>query len=210
MPEIKIQPSLLSADMSRLGDEIKRAEPFVDGFHFDVMDGQFVPNLTFGAPVLKCLASNKPFDAHLMVEKPDVLLDDFAEAGAVALSVHIETCPHIHRTLQRIRDLGMQAGVVVNPGTSLEVAIEAIGFADFVLVMSVNPGFSGQAFIPESLEKVRRIRAEFSEKDIQIDGGISDKTVDFALEAGANWIVSGSFFWNADNLEQAATTLRGA
>ena len=209
MPQIKLQPSLLSADLGRLSDEITRAEPYVDGFHFDVMDGQFVPNLTFGPPVLQCLASSKPFDAHLMVEQPDILLEPFAKAGAKALSVHIETCPHIHRTLQRIRDLGMLAGVVLNPGTGYEVAREAIGFADFALVMSVNPGFSGQAFIPETLDKVCRIRSDFPELDIQIDGGMNAQTAPQAIAAGANWIVSGSFFWQADKLASAAQALRG-
>lgn len=207
--QIKIMPSLLSADMSQLGAEIARAEPFVDGFHFDVMDGQFVPNLTFGAPVLKCLTSSKPFDAHLMVEQPEVLLADFAKAGASALSVHVETCPHIHKTLQSIRALNMKAGVVLNPGTSFEFASEAIALSDFVLIMSVNPGFSGQSFIPETLAKVRRIRAEFPSLDIQIDGGMSDKTIAAALEAGANWIVSGSYFWEAADLAHAADVLRG-
>ncbi len=209
MSQIKIAPSLLSADMSRFAAEIARAEPFVDGFHFDVMDGQFVPNLTFGAPVLKCLTSTKPFDAHLMVEKPDVLLEDFAKAGADALSVHVEVCPHIHKTLQTIRLLKMRAGVVLNPGTSFEFAREAIALADFVLIMSVNPGFSGQSFLPETLQKVRRIRDEFPDLDIQIDGGMSDKTIGAALAAGANWIVSGSYFWQAQDLQHAANILRG-
>lgn len=209
MPAIKVMPSLLSANFGALQADIDRAEPFVDGFHFDVMDGQFVPNLTVGAPVLEWLKSKKPFDAHLMVEKPDVLLEDFAKAGASALSVHVEVCPHLHRTLQNIKELGMKAGVVLNPATTAEAHWDAIEMADFVLIMSVNPGFGGQSFIPETLKKVRKIREAFPGKDIQIDGGINEKTIADALEAGANWIVSGSYFWKSENLETAANILKG-
>jgi len=209
MHQIRIFPSLLSADFGKLQAEIDRAAPYVDGFHFDVMDGHFVPNLTMGAPVLKCLKSDKPFDAHLMVESPDHLLAAFAKAGASAISVHVENCPHIHRTFQLLHDLGVAAGIAINPGTSFETAIEAIEFADFVLVMSVNPGFSGQEFIPETLKKVRKIRERFPHVDIQIDGGINDKTIAQALAAGANWIVSGSYFWQAADQKKAAALLRG-
>lgn len=207
MPSIKLSPSLLSADFGNLQADINRAEPYVDGFHFDVMDGQFVPNLTVGAPVLKCLKSQKPFDAHLMVEKPDVLLKDFADAGASALCVHTEVCHHLHKTLQTIRQLGMASGVVLNPATSFESTKDAIAMADYVLIMSVNPGFSGQSFIPEVLEKVKKIRKTFPEKDIQIDGGMNDKTVSLAIEAGANWIVSGSYFWNSPDLKMVSDIL---
>jgi len=209
MPDVFLSPSLLSADFGHLQDEINRAESVVDGFHFDVMDGQFVPNLTAGAPVLRCIKSTKPIDAHLMVENPDILIPDFAKAGASALSVHIEVCPHLHRTFQNIRENGMRAGVALNPATGFECAREAIGMADFVLVMSVNPGFSGQQFIPEALEKIRKIRAEFPEKGVQIDGGVNAKTISAVLEAGANWIVSGSYFWEAEDLSEAAQILRG-
>jgi ribulose-phosphate 3-epimerase len=208
MPPIKFSPSLLSADFGNLQKDVDRAEPFVDGFHFDVMDGQFVPNLTAGAPVLKCLHSKKPFDVHLMVEKPDVLLSDFAHAGASALCVHVEVCQHLHRTLQTIRELGMTAGVVLNPATSCESAKDAIALADYVLIMSVNPGFSGQSFIPDVLEKVQTIRKTFPEKDIQIDGGMSDTTVSLAIDAGANWIVSGSYFWDSSDFQVASQILR--
>lgn len=209
MPAVKIMPSLLSANFGALQADIDRVEPFVDGFHFDVMDGQFVPNLTVGAPVLQCLQSQKPFDAHLMVEKPDVLLEDFAKAGASALSVHVETCPHLHRTLQRIRDLGMKAGIVLNPATSIEGYPDAIAMADYILIMSVNPGFGGQKFIPETLTKVQKIREQFPKKDIQIDGGINEKTIQSAIEAGANWIVSGSYFWKSENVETTGKILKG-
>lgn len=206
---VKVSPSLLAAHLGNLQAEIDRAEPFVDGFHFDVMDGHFVPNLTMGAPVLAMLKSGKPFDAHLMVTNPDELLADFAKAGAAALSVHFETGFHLHRTLQKIRSLGMRAGVALNPTTSFEAAYEAIGYADFVLIMSINPGFSGQAFIPEVLQKTRRIRAAFPDKEIQIDGGANGQTIGAILEAGVNWIVSGAYFWSHPDLGAAANTLRG-
>ncbi len=209
MPAVKIFPSLLSADFGNLQADVHRTEDCVDGFHFDVMDGQFVPNLTVGAPVLRCIKSKRPFDVHLMVEKPDILLKDFSDAGAAAVSVHFETCPHLHRTIEMIHELGMAAGVAINPATSFQAAYEAIRMADFVLIMSVNPGFSGQSFIPEVLGKVRKIRAEFPQKDIQIDGGINDQTIHLVLEAGANWIVSGSYFWNAKDTKAVASILRG-
>ncbi len=209
MPSLILSPSLLSADFGHLQDEINRAESVVDGFHFDVMDGQFVPNLTAGAPVLQCVKSQKPIDAHLMVENPDILIDDFAKAGAGAISVHFEVCRHLHRTFQHIREKKMYAGVVLNPATSFESARDAIGMADFVLIMSVNPGFGGQKFIPETLEKIRKIRAEFPEKDIQIDGGVNAETISEILKAGANWIVSGSYFWQSADLAEAARVLRG-
>lgn len=207
-----ISPSLLAANMGALQSEVDRADNFVDGMHFDVMDGQFVPNLTFGAPILEHLSTKTTlgFDAHLMVENPDVLLEDFAKAGAKHLSVHMETCPNIHRTLQRINELGMRSGVVLNPGTSYEYAYEAIKKADYVLIMSVNPGFGGQKFLPEVLEKIRKIRTNFPEKDIQIDGGISDTTVKDAVNAGANWLVAGSYLFGADNFGTAVKKLREA
>jgi ribulose-phosphate 3-epimerase len=208
MSDIKVFASLLSADFGSLQTEIHRGEAFVDGFHVDVMDGVFVPNLTFGAPVLGCVKSKKPFDVHLMVENPDILLSDMVSAGADAISVHVETCPHLHRTLQNIRKLGIMSGVAINPATSFETVCDALPFADYVLVMSVNPGFSGQSFIPETLEKVRKIRERYPHKDIQIDGGINDKTASLVVEAGANWIVSGSYFWKAPSLKEAVRILK--
>lgn len=209
MAPVKLFPSLLSADFGRLQEEIDRAEPFVDGFHFDVMDGGFVPNLTAGAPVLSCLKSQKIFDVHLMVDDPDILLQSFAAASATRVSVHVEVCTHLHRTLQNIRTLGMTAGVVLNPATSVAASEMAISLADFVLVMSVNPGFSGQQFLPEVLEKVRQIRELFPDKPIEIDGGMDAQTAPLAIEAGVTEIVSGSFFWNSKDIAEAAKCLRG-
>lgn len=210
MLPIKIQPSLLACNMSEFQKEIDKIDPFVDGIHFDVMDGQFVPNLSFGFPVLSHLQTQTElgFDAHLMCENPDILLDGFAKAGAKALSVHFEACPNIHRTLQRINELGMISGVALNPATSYAQSYEAIKKADFVLIMSVNPGFGGQKFLPEVLEKVKEIRKNFPEKNIQIDGGITDKTAPLAIEAGANLLVSGSYLFGADDLENACKSLR--
>jgi len=206
--EIKIFPSVLAADLGNLQGEIDRADEFSDGIHYDVMDGNFVPNLSYGAPVLKCLKSKNIFDAHLMVQNPDVLLEDFAKAGAGMLSVHFEACQNVHRTLQRINELGMKSGIALNPGTSYEMAYEAIKKADFVLVMSVNPGFGGQKFLPEVLEKIQKIRKNFPEKDIQVDGGITDKTASLVMNAGANFLVAGSYLFGADNFSSAVESLR--
>jgi ribulose-phosphate 3-epimerase len=201
--KIQVYPSLLSANAGKFQEEIERIEEFVDGIHFDVMDGHFVPNLSFGAQVLRCLKTRKLFDVHLMVTNPDSLLEDFAEAGAHSLSVHFEVCPHLFRTLDHIRGLGMKAGVVINPSTSFESAKEGISYADFVLVMSVNPGFGGQKFLPEVLPKVRAIRSFFPEKDIQIDGGIDAQTVLVAKEAGANIFISGSYLFGSTDVQSA-------
>ncbi|NLE74461.1 MAG: ribulose-phosphate 3-epimerase [Actinobacteria bacterium] len=201
-----VLPSILSADFSRLGDD---AACVIDAgakiIHVDVMDGHFVPNLTIGAPVVASLAPvaharDAYLDVHLMIDNPDRFLDDFANAGADALSVHIETCPHIQRTLVGIKERGMSAGLVLNPGTSLNAIEEAALFADFVLLMSVNPGFGGQEFIPESLSKLRRARALLSPRvGLQVDGGMAMDTIPAAVAAGARWIVAGSAVYGADD-----------
>lgn len=206
---IKIFPSLLSANAGRFQSEIDTMDMVCDGIHFDVMDGNFVPNLTFGAPVLTHLHTKTCFDAHLMVNNPDQYIDDFIKSGASMISIHIENNAHVHRTLQRIKQGGSKAGLAINPATSFETAKEAIAFADFVLVMSVNPGFGGQAFIPEVLEKIKKIREAFPKKDIQVDGGITDITAPLVKAAGANWLVSGSYLFGAKNLKEAVEKLRG-
>jgi ribulose-phosphate 3-epimerase len=205
---IKLFPSLLSADFGKLQAEIDRAEGCVSGFHFDVMDGHFVPNLTVGAPVLSCLHSNKPFDAHLMVTNPEALLDDFIKAGAGLISIHKETTNDAPGLLSKIQDAGVKAGIVFNPDT--EVDLSLVDLTDFVLVMGVYPGFSGQKFIPEVLNKLRLVREKFPQKELQIDGGINQTTISSALGAGANSVVSGSFFWQSTDLKQAAEILTGA
>jgi len=207
---IKIQPSLLACNMGKMQEEINSIDSFVDGIHFDVMDGQFVPNLSFGSPVLEHLFTKTElgFDVHLMCENPDILLESFVKAGAKAICVHIEACQNIHRTLQVIKSFNILSGVVLNPGTSYNTAYEAIKFADYVLIMSVNPGFGGQKFLEETLEKIKRIRKNFPEKIIQIDGGINKETAKLSIEAGANWLVAGSYIFKANNREEACKNLK--
>jgi ribulose-phosphate 3-epimerase len=219
MPSVQhpvlVAPSLLSADFARLADEIATVAT-ADTLHIDVMDGHFVPNLTLGAPIVAALhkVSPLPLDCHLMVTNPDALLDDFAKAGTHALSVHVEVCWHLHRTLQRIRDLGMQVGVAFNPHTPVAALEPILPFCDFVLAMSVNPGFGGQKFIPEVLTKVRQIdvwrAAHKPELRIQIDGGITPHTIGAARQAGADWFVAGSAVFGQADRPAAIAALRQA
>ena len=202
-------PSLLSCNLGQLQAEINATEDLVDSFHIDVMDGQFVPNLTFGAPVFAQVTSSKPFDVHLMVEKPEVIIPDFAKHKNVnAICVHYEVCPHLHKTLQMIKELSCMAGVALNPHTSYQAAKDAIALADYVLIMSVNPGFSGQSFIPDVLPKITHIRTAHPDMPIQIDGGMDDVNAPKAIAAGAHWLVSGSYFWKAENKVAAVTSLK--
>jgi len=196
---VEIAPSILSADFTRLGEQIAAAERGgATIIHFDVMDGHFVPNITIGLPVLRSLAraTRLPIDAHLMISEPGLYAEQFVEAGAQMVSVHIEADPHIHRTLASIKKKGAKAGIVINPATSLSAIEEALQYADYVLVMSVNPGFGGQTFIPESLEKVRRLRRLIDERGlatrIEIDGGIGPDNIADAAAAGAEIFVAGT------------------
>ena len=195
----EIAPSILSADFARLAEEIKAVE--LGGatiLHVDVMDGHFVPNITIGLPVVRSLrkATKLTIDCHLMIERPSRYAEEFVKAGADMVSVHIEADVHLHRTLTAIREAGGQAGIAINPATALVTLEEALPYADFVLIMSVNPGFGGQAFIPASIEKVRRLRRMIDDRGltvrIEIDGGIDDNNILEVVEAGVDIAVAGS------------------
>jgi ribulose-phosphate 3-epimerase len=214
---IKIAPSILSADFMRLGQEVAEAEAAgADYIHVDVMDGHFVPNITLGPLVVKAVrrATSLPLDVHLMVEAPERYLDDFCAAGASGLTVHVETCPHLHRTVQQIKELGCWAGVTLNPSTPATSLEEILPYVDLVLVMTVNPGFGGQSFIEGMLSKIRRVRAMLdgmgSEADVEVDGGIDPETAPRVIEAGANVLVAGSAIFAAGGIANAIARLRAA
>jgi len=211
----EIAPSILSADFARLSDEIAAVEEGgVNILHVDVMDGHFVPNITIGLPVVRSLrkATKLTLDCHLMISEPGRYAQQFVEAGADMVSVHVEADPHLHRTLTSIRDAGALAGIAINPATSLTTLEEALPFADFVLVMSVNPGFGGQAFIETSLQKVRRLRRMIeetgSETRIEIDGGIDASNIAEVIEAGAEILVAGSAVYGTGDAAAAVRRLR--
>ena len=214
---IDIAPSILSADFSRLGEEIESvARGGATILHVDVMDGHFVPNITIGLPVVKSIAraTELPIDAHLMISQPGRYAEQFVGAGAKMVSVHVETDAHLHRTLMAIKGAGAQAGVVINPATPVDSIVEALPFADYVLVMSVNPGFGGQKFIDASIDKVRRLRRLIDERGldtrIEIDGGIDLGNVASVVAAGAEIIVAGSAIFGANDPEAAVRGLREA
>lgn len=214
---IDIAPSILSADFSRLGEQIDAVtRGGATVLHVDVMDGHFVPNLTVGLPVVKSLAriTNLPIDAHLMISEPGRYAQQFVEAGAKMVSIHVEADAHIHRTLASIKTAGARAGVVLNPATPIDTLDEALPFADYVLVMSVNPGFGGQEFIGTSIDKVRRLRKRIDERGldtrIEIDGGIDLDNIGAVVAAGAEIIVAGSAIFGASDPQQAVKELREA
>jgi ribulose-phosphate 3-epimerase len=214
---IDIAPSILSANFSCLGDEIRAVERGGAGIlHVDVMDGHFVPNITVGLPVVKSLAgfTRLPIDAHLMITDPGTYAPQFVEAGAQMVSVHVETDPNLHRTLMAIRSAGAQAGVVLNPATPLSAIEEALQFVNYVLVMSVNPGFGGQKFISQSLDKVKRLRQLIVERQldvrIEIDGGVDRTNIESVVAAGAEIIVAGSAIFGTPDAEAAVKELRNA
>ena len=218
---VKIAASILSADFSRLGEQVQQAiEADAEYIHVDIMDGHFVPNLTIGPPVVSAIkpivqAGGALMDVHLMIESPD-RLPDFAEAGADILIVHVETCPHLHRTVQLIHELGVKAGVTLNPSTSLATLEEILPYVDQILVMSVNPGFGNQTYIPTSTSKIARLRQMLEERglsqvEIEVDGGLKADNVAEVVEAGATVLVAGSAIYNSEGsvAENIAALRRG-
>jgi ribulose-phosphate 3-epimerase len=202
---LKIAPSILSADFTRLGEQIREAEEGgADWIHVDVMDGHFVPNITIGPLVAAAArrATRLPIDVHLMIDRPERYVDAFADAGADYVTVHVEATPHLHRTVQQIRARGAKPGVTLNPGTPVESLSEVLPYVDLVLVMSVNPGFGGQSYIPTSTAKIARIRRMLDERglghvELEVDGGVSPETVAEVAGAGASVVVAGSAVYNA-------------
>ncbi len=212
-----IAPSLLSADFGNLNRDIEMINRSqADWFHCDIMDGQFVPNLSFGFPIVEQVKkmAQKPLDVHLMIVEPDRYLDRFKEAGADILTVHYEACPHLHRTLQRIKLLGMKAGISLNPHTSVSLLDDIVAEADMVLIMSVNPGFGGQKFIENSYSKISRLREMAEKKNpnliIQVDGGVDLSNAAKLFAAGANALVAGNAVFKANNPEEVIAGLKKA
>ena len=212
MKPYKIAPSILSADYANFESELKKLEATgAEYVHIDIMDGHFVPNISFGAGVVASMRphSRLVFDCHLMVSNPEHHIEEFARAGADIISIHAEATPHIHGALQKIRTAGVKASVVINPGTPVEVVKNVLNLVDQVLVMTVNPGFGGQAFLPETMDKVRELvvlrEVNQLDFDIEVDGGIDDETIRVAKEAGANVFVAGSYVFKGDVAHQVQT-----
>lgn len=212
---IKIAPSILSANFARLGDEVKEVEEAgADVIHVDVMDGHFVPNITMGPIVVEALRpiTTLPLDVHLMIENPDQYIEAFAKAGADWISVHVEACPHLHRTIQLIRSFGVRPGVVLNPHTPIEMVQHVLGDVDFVLLMTVNPGFGGQKFIDCVVPKIEALSRLIQEKgynvEIEVDGGITEETVVPCAKAGATIFVAGSAIYNKTDRKAALQAIR--
>lgn len=211
---IDLLPSILAADFSRLGEEVKAAERGGgSAIHIDIMDGHFVPNLTFGPALVKAIRkyTKLPFDCHMMVQKPDDFVPAFADAGVDWMSVHYEACPHLHRSLHLIRDYGMEPAVVINPATAVDLLIPVLPMVHHVLVMSVNPGFGGQRFIPYTLTKIRQLKELRQNMGltfrIEVDGGVDRDTVASVVDAGADMLVAGTAVFNGDGVEKEAHAL---
>ena len=212
---IKLAPSILSADFARLLEDVKKVEKAgCEYLHIDVMDGHFVPNITLGPGIVKTLRNdvNMVFDAHLMIENPDNYIKEFADAGCDIIVVHQEACTHLHRTIQNIKSHGIKAGVALNPATPIETIKYVLQDVDMVLLMSVNPGFGGQSYIPVVTEKIKELKALIDEMnldiDIEVDGGVKPSNIAEVVNAGANVIVAGSAIFNAGNIDEAVKSLR--
>jgi ribulose-phosphate 3-epimerase len=222
MRPIQIAPSILAADFARLGEQIAAAEQAgADWIHVDVMDGRFVPNLTLGPAIAAAArrSTRLPLDVHLMIERPENFVDAFADAGVNSITVHVEVSPHLHRTVQAIHERGLRAGVALNPATSVESLVEILPYVDLVLVMTVNPGFGGQSYIPTMTRKIERVRAMLDESGrhevlLEVDGGIDPDTAPEVTRAGATLLVAGSAIFNArapvaDNLAALRSAVQG-
>ena len=214
---MKLAPSVLSADFANLLNSCKKVENAgCEYLHLDVMDGHFVPNITFGAPIIKSLRKdiNMVFDAHLMITDPDKFIPDLVDAGCDIITVHQEACTHLHRTIQNIKSYNVKAGVVLNPATPVEMIKHILPDVDMVLLMSVNPGFGGQKFIPEVLEKVKTLRKMIDERgldiEIEVDGGVNSQNIKSLVDAGADVLVAGSAIFNNEDIDLAVMTLRNA
>lgn len=212
---IKIAPSILASDFARLGEEVKDVEAAgADYIHVDVMDGHFVPNITIGAPIVRALrpVTSLPLDVHLMIANPDQYIEEFADAGADILTVHAEACPHLHRTIQLIKSKGVKAGVVLNPATPVDAIKHVIEDVDLVLLMTVNPGFGGQAFIERVLAKITETKQLADSlgvaPEIEVDGGVNAETARACIEAGANVLVAGSAIYNQSDRKAAIDRIR--
>ncbi|OJH39139.1 ribulose-phosphate 3-epimerase [Cystobacter ferrugineus] len=212
---VLVSPSLLSSDFGRLAEEVRAVEAAgADWIHVDVMDGRYVPNITLGPVIVQAIkkVATRPLDVHLMIVEPEKYIEAFAKAGADILTVHVEACTHLHRVLQQIRHAGARPAVVLNPATPLSAVEEVLGEVDMVLLMSVNPGFGGQGFIPHTVDKVRRLRAMLDARGlhthIQVDGGINSETARLVVEAGADVLVAGSYVFGAKDYAAAIHSLR--
>lgn len=211
---VKIAPSILSADFAKLGEEIKEVESAVDYIHVDVMDGHFVPNITIGPLIVDAIrpVTDLPLDVHLMIENPEHYIQAFVDAGADIITVHQEACPHLHRVVQQIKQAGVKAGVVINPATPVESIEYVLEDVDLVLVMTVNPGFGGQSFIPSGLNKIKQLfdlRSEHGYSyEIEVDGGVNQETAKQCIHVGADVLVAGSAIFNKDNRIEAIKAIK--
>lgn len=215
MDNILIAPSILSADFRHLERQIQEVtRAGADWLHLDIMDGHFVPNITFGPMVVKTIRSisKLPLDTHLMIEQPENYLEDFKNAGANRITVHVETCPHLHRTIHQIKELGLKAGVTLNPATPAATLAEILPFVDLVLVMTVNPGFGGQKFIPSMIDKIREVRGMIDQVNsrifLEVDGGVSEKNAADLVRAGANVLVAGNSIFGSTNAAKSLKNIR--